>query len=193
MNRDFTLAVLNLAADSRDVAQELQSSKIIALNAAIKIREQLRRDHRKLVLTNGCFDILHAGHIYFLNQAKALGDTLWLCLNSDASVRALKGPDRPINQETYRAYCLSALNAVDAVIVFNSPRLDPEISAIEPDIYCKAGDYSLDTLDPGERGALEAVGTTIRFLPFLSGFSTSNMIEKITQAENAPSTLRKDN
>jgi len=117
-----------------------------------------------------------------LQKARALGDALFIALNADASVRALKGPSRPVQSEAQRAYALAALACVDAVFVFPTPRLDAEIRALQPDVYCKAGDYALDKLDPGERAALEKAGTKIEFLPFLPGFSTTNLIAKIKAA-----------
>jgi D-glycero-beta-D-manno-heptose 1-phosphate adenylyltransferase len=145
-------------------------------------RGQLRALGKKVVLTNGVFDLLHTGHLYFLQKARALGDALFIALNADASVRALKGPSRPVQSEEQRAYALAALACIDAVFVFSTPRLDAEIRALQPDVYCKAGDYALDKLDPGERAALEKVKAKIEFLPFLPGFSTTKLIAKIKAA-----------
>ncbi|PXA03148.1 ADP-heptose synthase [Coraliomargarita sinensis] len=146
------------------------------------MRQKLRDAGRTMVMTNGCFDLLHVGHISYLEASRKLGDSLWVLINSDESVRALKGPTRPIESEAERAYCLAALNCVDHIVVFNNPRLIEEIKLLQPDIYTKAGDYTLDTLHAGEREAFEAVGTEIKFLPFLEGFSTTRMIEKIHRA-----------
>jgi D-glycero-beta-D-manno-heptose 1-phosphate adenylyltransferase len=160
----------------------LENPKLLTLDAAVAWREAARSMGKKVVLTNGVFDLLHTGHLYFLQKARALGDTLFIALNADASVRALKGPLRPVQSEEQRAYALAALACVDAVFVFSTPRLDAEIRALQPDIYCKAGDYALDKLDPGERAALEKAGAKIEFLPFLPGFSTTNLIAKIKAA-----------
>ncbi len=111
-----------------------------------------------------------------------MGDELWIGLNGDASVRALKGPKRPILNETERAFALSSLACVAEVFVFPEPRLTGEIRMLQPDLYVKAGDYALEKLDAGERAALEEVGSEIRFLPFLEGFSTTDMIRKIKEA-----------
>ena len=105
-----------------------------------------------------------------------------MALNADASVRALKGPTRPVQTEEQRAYALGALACVDAIVIFGAPRLTAEIEALRPDVYCKAGDYTLEKLDPGERGALQAAGTRIEFMPFLHGFSTTGLIARIRQA-----------
>ena len=160
----------------------LDNPKLRNLSVAIAWREELRRSGRRVVLTNGVFDLLHTGHLYYLQQARALGDALIIALNADASTRALKGPSRPVQDETQRAYALAALECVDAVVIFGEPRLTAEIRALQPDIYCKAGDYTLEKLNPEERAALESVGARIQFMPFLPGFSTTNLIARIKAA-----------
>jgi rfaE bifunctional protein nucleotidyltransferase chain/domain len=160
----------------------LENPKLLPFDMVVTRRGQLRALGKKVVLTNGVFDLLHTGHLYFLQKARALGDALFIALNADASVRTLKGPSRPVQNEEQRAYALAALACVDAVFVFKTPRLDAEIRALQPDVYCKAGDYALDKLDPGERAALEKAGTRIEFLPFLPGFSTTKLIAKIKAA-----------
>lgn len=145
-------------------------------------REELRRAGKSLVLTNGCFDLLHPGHLCFLRAAAALGDELWVGVNGDAGVRALKGPARPVLDEEARAFALSSLACVAAVFVFPNPRLADEIRLLRPDIYAKAGDYSLGSLDPDERAALEEADASFRFLPFLEGFSTTGLIRRIKEA-----------
>lgn len=133
---------------------------------------------RRLVLTNGCFDILHAGHVTYLEQARALGDALLVAVNSDRSVRELKGPTRPVNPEQDRARVLAALRCVDYVTVFDSLRVTSVIHTIRPAIYAKGGDYTPDTLDPGERAALDACGVEIRILPLVPGRSTTEILRK---------------
>ncbi|HEY0944931.1 MAG TPA: adenylyltransferase/cytidyltransferase family protein [Opitutaceae bacterium] len=160
----------------------LPNPKLLLLDAAVQRRAELRAAGKKLVLTNGVFDLLHTGHLYYLQQARALGDALFIALNSDASVKALKGPLRPVQNEEQRAYALAATWFVDGIVIFREPRLTPEIRALQPDVYCKAGDYTLEKLDPGERAALEAVGAQIKFLPFLPGFSTTQLIARIKAA-----------
>jgi len=160
----------------------LRTPKLLPLDElAARRREHAARGER-VVLTNGCFDLLHAGHLHLLQQARAAGDVLFVAVNSDASVRALKGPSRPVLTEAERAFALAALACVDALCVFDTPRLTAEIAALRPDLYVKAGDYTLATLDPSERAALEAVGTEIRFLPFLPGFSSTELIRRISSA-----------
>jgi D-glycero-beta-D-manno-heptose 1-phosphate adenylyltransferase len=160
----------------------LDNPKLRNLNDTLAWREELRRNGRRVVLTNGVFDLLHTGHLYYLRQARQLGDALIIALNSDASVRALKGPSRPVQNEEQRAYALGALECVDGVVVFREPRLTAEIRALRPDVYCKAGDYTLEKLNVEERGALQDVGARIEFLPFLPGFSTTNLIARIKAA-----------
>ena len=160
----------------------LSNEKLISLADAIQARETLHAAGKTMVMTNGCFDLLHVGHISYLQEAKKLGDELWVLINSDASVKALKGPDRPIETEAERAYCLAALSCIDRVVVFENPRITEEIELLKPDIYTKAGDYTIETLHQGERAAFQAVGAEIKFLPFLEGFSTTKMIAKIIKA-----------
>jgi D-glycero-beta-D-manno-heptose 1-phosphate adenylyltransferase len=161
---------------------KLDNPKLRNLAEAAGHREVLRVARRRVVLTNGVFDLLHTGHLFYLQQARALGDALIVALNSDASVRALKGPSRPVQDEEARAYALAALACVDGIVIFREPRLTAEIRALRPDIYCKAGDYTLDKLDAGERAALNEVGAQIEFLPFLPGFSTTALIARIQAA-----------
>lgn len=160
----------------------LENPKLLSLEAAVAARGELRRAGRRLVLTNGVFDLLHAGHLDSLRRARALGDALFVALNGDASVRALKGPLRPVQTEAERAFALAATCFVDAVVIFGEPRLTREIQALRPDVYCKAGDYTLDKLDPGERAALQEVGARVEFLPYLAGYSTTLLIERIRAA-----------
>ena len=142
------------------------------------ISERMGAEKRKLVFTNGCFDLLHAGHVRYLQQARGLGDALVVALNGDASVRALKGRARPINEERDRAEVLSALACVDYVTIFQSERVTDLVQTIRPQVYAKGGDYTVDSLDGGERAALEGVGAEIKILPLVPGKSTTNIIKK---------------
>jgi rfaE bifunctional protein nucleotidyltransferase chain/domain len=142
------------------------------------VRDRFAAEGRRLVFTNGCFDILHVGHVRYLQAARSLGHGLAVAINSDASVRALKGPSRPVNTENDRAEVLAALGCVDFVTLFHTPRVTDLISAIRPHIYAKGGDYTIQSLDPGERAALEAVGAEIVILPLVPGKSTTSLIEK---------------
>ena len=159
--------------------------RLLPLSRAVAARGRLRRRGGTLVLTNGVFDLLHPGHASFLEAARRLAGSkgkLFVALNSDRSVRALKGPGRPVVDELSRAYTLSQLRSVDGIVIFRGKRLAREIAALRPDVYCKAGDYSLATLDPGERAALEKAGSKVVFLPFLRGFSTTRLIRRIAAA-----------
>ncbi|HVW21105.1 MAG TPA: adenylyltransferase/cytidyltransferase family protein [Opitutaceae bacterium] len=155
------------------------AAKLLSLPEAVALRRRLKGEGRTVVLTNGVFDLLHDGHRHYLGHAAKLGDALFVALNSDASTRALKGPERPIEPQERRAAALGRLPEVAAVVVFEGKRLDREIAALAPDVYCKAGDYSLEKLDPGERAALERAGSRIEFMPFLPGHSTSGKIAKL--------------
>ncbi|MEB3203622.1 MAG: D-glycero-beta-D-manno-heptose 1-phosphate adenylyltransferase [Candidatus Sericytochromatia bacterium] len=130
-----------------------------------------------VVFTNGCFDILHAGHVRYLNAARALGQRLVVGLNSDDSVRGLKGPGRPINAEADRAEVLDGLRAVDMVVLFATPTATPVIEALRPQIYAKGGDYRPETLP--EAPAVHAVGGRIALLPFLEGRSTTGIVQRL--------------
>lgn len=160
----------------------LDNPKLLPVAAAVAWRAARRAAGLRVVLTNGVFDLLHTGHLHFLQEARRRGDALVVALNADASVKALKGPLRPVQNEEQRAYALGALACVDAVVLFGTPRLTAEIRALAPDVYCKAGDYTLEKLNPEERAALEAVGARIEFLPFLPGFSTTGLIARIKAA-----------
>lgn len=151
-------------------------SKWMSLAAAMAERERLRAAGRTVVLTNGVFDLLHPGHRHALAAARALGDHLFVALNSDASTRALKGPDRPVQSLAIRAAALAALDEVHAVFAFETPRLDAEIRALAPDVYSKSGDYTPATLHPAERDALAAVGARVVIGPYLPGHSTTAQI-----------------
>ena len=149
-------------------------------------RDEARSAGLRVVLTNGVFDLLHRGHVDYLQRSAALGDRLLVAVNSDASVCALKGPARPLNAESDRAYVLAGLRCVTATFIFPGPRLAAEILALRPDVYTKAGDYTLETLDASERAALHAVGAAIHFLPFLTGLSTTGLIAKGARAFSQP-------
>ena len=155
--------------------------KLRSVKELAAVRAGLEAQGRRLVFTNGCFDLLHVGHVRYLQDARALGDALLVALNGDESVRALKGPTRPINNEQDRAEVLAALTCVDFVTVFHTPRVTEVIRDVRPHIYAKGGDYTVDSLDPGERAALAEAGTEIRILPLVPGKSTTATIERSKQ------------
>jgi rfaE bifunctional protein nucleotidyltransferase chain/domain len=133
-------------------------------------------ERRRLVLTNGCFDILHTGHVRYLEEARRCGDALLVAVNSDSSVRELKGPTRPVNGELDRAEVLAALRCVDHVTIFAGKRVTDVIRALRPSVYAKGGDYTPETLDPGEKAALDEVGMEIRILQLVPGRSTTAIL-----------------
>ena len=147
-----------------------------ALPARVK---ELRAGGKKVVATNGCFDLLHAGHVRYLKTARALGDILVVGLNGNASVRELKGEGRPLNDEKDRAEVLAALESVDLVTIFPELRATGFLESAAPDIYVKGGDYKSDTLNAEERAALEKIGAKIEIVPFENGYSTTRIIEKL--------------
>ena len=132
-----------------------------------------------MVFTNGCFDILHAGHVGYLEKTRQLGDYLVVGINSDASVRKLKGPGRPINNHGSRARVLAGLACVDCVIIFNTKRVTPLLHRLKPEIYVKGGDYTVKSLCPEERNAIHAYGGKIRILPLWKGYSTTSTLRKM--------------
>ena len=134
-----------------------------------------------MVFTNGCFDLLNAGHVRYLQQARGLGDALAVGLNSDRSVRELKGKGRPVNVEEDRAEVLAALGCVDYVVIFDGKRATDVLSTVRPHVYAKGGDYTPDSLDPEERAALEKAGAEIRILPLVPGRSTTAVLERVCQ------------
>jgi len=153
------------------------SKKILSQSALHHERARLRDAGRKLVFTNGVFDLLHVGHVRYLGQARELGDALVVAINSDASVRALKGDGRPLMNQDERAEVLAALTAVDYVTIFDDLSPRSLIAALLPDILVKGGDYSLDQIHGREE--VELAGGRVVSLPFVEGVSTSRIIERM--------------
>ena len=160
----------------------MKNDKIVPLDKLAAASKALRKSGKTLVATNGCFDLLHVGHIRYLKAARALGDVLIVGINGDASVRELKGPGRPINKAADRAEVLSALESVDLVTIFPETRATTFIQAVEPNIYIKGGDYRVETLNEDERALLEKIGARIEIVPFLEGYSTSRLLAQIQGA-----------
>lgn len=154
-------------------------AKILSLNQLAEEALRLRQNGKRLVATNGCFDILHVGHVRYLAAARKLGDALVVGVNGDDSVRALKGERRPLNNERDRTEVLTALEAVDYVSIFPQVRATEFLEAAQPAIYAKGGDYSLESLNAEERGALEKCGAKIEIIPFETGYSTTGLLEKM--------------
>ncbi|MEL6821918.1 MAG: D-glycero-beta-D-manno-heptose 1-phosphate adenylyltransferase [Calditrichota bacterium] len=155
------------------------SDKILSRKKIAELRKELAGDGKKVVFTNGCFDILHRGHIEYLQSAAALGDVLVIGLNDDASVRRLKSADRPIVQEEDRAFLLAALEMVDYVTLFSEDTPIDLINTLLPDVLVKGGDYTRATIVGAD--SVEAAGGEVAVIPFTPGRSTTGVIERIKQ------------
>jgi rfaE bifunctional protein nucleotidyltransferase chain/domain len=155
--------------------------KIVPWNQLPAWRAAMRAGGKKLVVTNGCFDLLHPGHVTYLESARNQGDALLLGLNGDDSVRQLKGELRPVNPEGDRAAVVAALQSVDGVCIFVEKTATCFLAAAQPDVYVKGGDYTLETVNQDERRAVEQAGGRIVIIPFVPGKSTTAMMEKISR------------
>ncbi len=149
----------------------------MSLEIAVRQSQEWKEIGQKIVFTNGCFDLLHQGHIAYLSQAKDLGGKLIIGLNSDSSIKRLKGDSRPINDESSRAIMLAALGFVDAIILFNEDTPLRLISTLLPDVLVKGGDYTKEQIVGAEE--VEQHGGEVRTIPFLDGFSSTRIIQKI--------------
>lgn len=154
-------------------------NSIISRDEAAQFARQYRLSGKKVVLTNGCFDILHAGHVRYLKAARTLGDCLIVGLNSDSSVRRLKGPERPVNCEADRAEVLAALSAVDYVVIFEELTAENIVAVIQPAVYVKGGDYRVEDLP--EAKTVAAYGGQVVLVPEVPGRSSSLIIGKIRE------------
>lgn len=160
------------------MGEVLSQDEVTQKLAAYREHENLHSGRQsKIVSTNGCFDLLHVGHLRYLQQARHLGDKLIIALNTDASVKRLKGDSRPILPESERAELLAGLDCVDWVVLFDEDTPDNILRKIKPDIHVKGGDYTEESLP--ETPVLKEVGAEIKFLPFIEGRSTSSIIDKI--------------
>lgn len=153
--------------------------KILDLKQLAAESRRLRERGKRVVATNGCFDLLHVGHVRYLAAARRLGDVLVVGLNGDESVRALKGEGRPLNSEHDRAEVLAALESVNYVTIFPQVRATAFLEASQPAVYVKGGDYKLETLNPEERGTLQRCGAAVEIIPFEKGYSTTGLLEKL--------------
>ncbi|MCI0656686.1 MAG: D-glycero-beta-D-manno-heptose 1-phosphate adenylyltransferase [Acidobacteria bacterium] len=153
------------------------TSKIVSRAALAAVSRRMAREGKRLVFTNGCFDLMHPGHVRLLNRARRLGDALAVALNSDASVRRLKGPGRPILKQKERAEILAALECVDFVAVFSEPPPRQIIRAVRPKVLVKGGDWSPSRIVG--RATVEAAGGAVRVIPLQKGFSTTAILRRI--------------
>ena len=151
--------------------------KVLSPEQMLEARERLRSTGARLVFTNGVFDLLHVGHVRYLAQARALGDALVAAINSDRSVRELKGPDRPVFDEAERAEILAALRCVDYVVIFDDTSPRKLIGKLLPDVLVKGGDYQIDEIHGREE--VEAAGGKVIPLPFVPGASTTSLLERM--------------
>ena len=155
-------------------------SKIMTLPEAVDWRASLARRGLRLAVTNGVFDLLHRGHAQYLHAAACCADALLVAVNRDVSVRAIKGPNRPVIGEDDRAYLVAALEAVDAVVLFETPKPLEVFRRIRPDVYVKGGDYDETTIDREEHALLTGLGDVeFRFIPFVAGRSTTSTIRRV--------------
>lgn len=150
---------------------------LINQNDLGELLNTLKKDGKTVVTTNGCFDILHVGHVRYLEKAKSFGDVLIVALNSDKSVKSIKGESRPINNEQDRAEVLSGLKSVDYVVLFDEDSPIDLLLKIKPDVHTKGADYTIESL-PEAKGIMEA-GGRIEFISFVEGKSTTSIIEKM--------------
>lgn len=151
--------------------------EIISQDKIDELLVKLKNENKKTVLTNGCFDILHVGHVKYLEKSKSFGDVLIVLMNSDKSVKTLKGEGRPINCEEDRTYILCALSCVDYVILFDEKSPSKLLAKIKPDVYTKGADYTMETLP--EAPIINAYNGHVEFIKFEEGRSTTNLINKI--------------
>ncbi len=153
--------------------------KIVSWDELLRLREQWRRDGKTVVWTNGCFDLLHLGHVKGLQAAKSLGDILIVGLNSDSSVRQLKGSPRPVFPQEYRAEMLAALGCVDYVTIFDDLTPERLLAELQPDVHCKGADYALGKPMP-EAEVVRAYGGRIAFIPLYESYSTTGILSRIS-------------
>jgi D-glycero-beta-D-manno-heptose 1-phosphate adenylyltransferase len=155
--------------------------KILSWDQLSEWRKTVRASGKKLVVTNGCFDLVHVGHVTYLETARNLGDALLIGVNGDAAVRQLKGPERPLNNEADRVAVLAGLESVDGVCIFKESTATHFLSLAQPDIYVKGGDYTLESLNKDERKAVEEAGGRIVIIPFVPGKSTTGLLARIAK------------
>jgi D-glycero-beta-D-manno-heptose 1-phosphate adenylyltransferase len=158
--------------------------KIVKLEELSDRCEKLRSAGKKIVATNGCFDLLHVGHVRYLQAARAFGDLLVVGLNGDRSVHELKGAGRPLTTHSDRAEILAAFACVDLVTIFPDLRATKFLAAVRPAVYVKGGDYTPRTLDEEEGAILKEIEAAIRIIPFEAGYSTSGLIEQICKGRS---------
>jgi rfaE bifunctional protein nucleotidyltransferase chain/domain len=158
-------------------------NRVVNLSDLVELRTQWRASLLRVILTNGTFDLLHIGHVRYLQEARALGDILIVGINSDASVRGYKGPGRPVVPQSERAEIVAALRCVDYVTIFDEPTATHLVESLQPDIYVKGGDYSPGAKPLPEAGSVLSYGGQVKIIPFVEGHSASDLIRKVTNNE----------
>lgn len=154
------------------------ANRVATLDELMQLRQQWRQAGKRLVLTNGTFDLLHIGHVRYLEAARALGDVLVVGINSDASARSYKGPNRPVVPQKERAEIVAALRCVDYTVIFDEPTATRLVETLQPEVYAKGGDYSPGGTPLPEAAAVEAYGGEVRIVPFVAGHSASELIKR---------------
>lgn len=158
------------------------AARILDRRSIVRLVARLRADGKRIVFTNGVFDLLHPGHVRYLQQARALGDVLIVGVNADASVRRNKGPERPLTPDSERAEILAALECVEAVVIFDEDTPDAVIKAVEPDVLVKGADWAADRIVG--RDTVEARGGRVVRVPLEQGYSTTSIVERIRATRN---------
>lgn len=166
------------------------TKRVTNIDDLMKTVRELRQQNKRIVFTNGCFDILHRGHVEFLRQARSLGDTLIVALNSDESIREIKGRGRPVNALEDRIEVLAGLQAVDLLIRFDGESPSELLRAVRPDVFAKGGTYSIDSLPEAE--LVRMLGGDVEIVPFQSTLTTSRLIEKIQRPAGVPAVARNE-
>ena|SRR5579864_252892 len=161
----------------------MTSAKVVRLEELGERTKDLRASGKKIVTTNGCFDLLHVGHVRYLERARALGDVLVVGINGDRSVCELKGPGRPVNSERDRAEIVAALECVDLVAIFPELRATRFLQLAAPDVYVKGGDYSHEMLNAEEGTVLQKIGAKIEIVQLEKGYSTSELLKRLGKSE----------
>ncbi len=166
------------------VLKDFSTKKVKSFDELSKIISDLKRKGKKIVWTNGCFDLLHTGHIRYLKEAREQGDCLVIGLNSDSSVKKVKGPSRPINSENERAEVISSLHWVDYVMIYEEPHPIKYLLKFRPEVYVKGGDYTIDTINQDERRVVESYEGRIELINVGENISTTKIIEKIQNSKS---------
>jgi rfaE bifunctional protein nucleotidyltransferase chain/domain len=159
--------------------EAFDNPKLKALEELIGIRAELKTSGKKVVWTNGCYDFMHAGHIDCFRRAKKLGDILIVGVNSDESVRKMKGDGRPLHSQQRRAFLLSELISIDYLLMCDNDNMVPYLAALQPDVYSKGGDYNLNTINQDERRLVEGYGGKIILVPSIHDLPTTKIVDRL--------------